>query len=199
MEQKKYSIIYADPPWRYEMKKGQGVAENHYSTMGIEEICGLPVQEICAKDCVLFLWVTFPQLPEAFKVIKAWGFCYKTVAFVWVKQNRSGKGYFFGLGYWTRSNAEICLLAVKGKPKRISRKVFQLIFSPLQEHSKKPAEARVRIVELMGNLPRIELFARQQSPGWDVWGNEVECSLDMEKLQENSGKEQPKDGAACSG
>lgn len=199
MEQKKYSIIYADPPWRYEMKKGQGVAENHYSTMGIEEICGLPVQEICAKDCVLFLWVTFPQLPEAFKVIKAWGFCYKTVAFVWIKQNRSGKGYFFGLGYWTRSNAEICLLAVKGKPKRISRKVFQLIFSPLQEHSKKPAEARVRIVELMGNLPRIELFARQQSPGWDVWGNEVECSLDMEKLQENSGKEQPKDGAACSG
>ena len=199
MEQKKYSIIYADTPWRYEMKKGQGVAENHYSTMGIEEICGLPVQEICAKDCVLFLWVTFPQLPEAFKVIKAWGFCYKTVAFVWIKQNRSGKGYFFGLGYWTRSNAEICLLAVKGKPKRISRKVFQLIFSPLQEHSKKPAEARVRIVELMGNLPRIELFARQQSPGWDVWGNEVECSLDMEKLQENSGKEQPKDGAACSG
>ena len=199
MEQKKYSIIYADPPWRYQMKKGQGVAENHYSTMGIEEICGLPVQEICAKDCVLFLWVTFPQLPEAFKVIKAWGFCYKTVAFVWIKQNRSGKGYFFGLGYWTRSNAEICLLAVKGKPKRISRKVFQLIFSPLQEHSKKPAEARVRIVELMGNLPRIELFARQQSPGWDVWGNEVECSLDMEKLQENSGKEQPKDGAACSG
>ena len=199
MEQKKYSIIYADPPWRYEMKKGQGVAENHYSTMGIEEICGLPVQEICAKDCVLFLWVTFPQLPEAFKVIKAWGFCYKTVAFVWIKQNRSGKGYFFGLGYWTRSNAEICLLAVKGKPKRISRKVFQLIFSPLQEHSKKPAEARVRIVELMGNLPRIELFARQQSPGWDVWGNEVESSLDMEKLQENSGKEQPKDGAACSG
>ncbi|MCU6761938.1 Transcriptional activator%2C adenine-specific DNA methyltransferase [uncultured Roseburia sp.] len=180
MEQKKYSIIYADPPWRYEMKKGQGVAENHYSTMGIEEICSLPVQEICEKDCVLFLWVTFPQLPEAFKVIKAWGFCYKTVAFVWIKQNKSGNGYFFGLGYWTRSNAEICLLAVKGKPKRVSKKVFQLIVSPLQEHSRKPAEARERIVELMGDLPRIELFARQQSPGWDVWGNEVKSSLDME-------------------
>lgn len=180
MEQKKYSIIYADPPWRYDMKKGQGVAENHYSTMGIKEICGLPVQEICAKDCALFLWVTFPQLPEAFKVIKAWGFCYKTVAFVWIKQNKSGRGYFFGLGYWTRSNAEICLLAVRGKPKRVSKKVFQLIVSPLQEHSRKPAEARERIVELMGNLPRIELFARQQSPGWDVWGNEVESSLDME-------------------
>ena len=199
MEQKKYSIIYADPPWRYEMKKGQGVAENHYSTMGIEEICSLPVQEICEKDCALFLWVTFPQLPEAFRVIKAWGFRYKTVAFVWIKLNRSGNGYFFGLGYWTRGNAEICLLAVRGKPKRISRKVFQLIFSPLQEHSKKPAEARERIVELMGDLPRIELFARQRSPGWDAWGNEVESSLDMGKLQENRGKEQPGDGAACSG
>ena len=180
MKQKKYSIIYADPPWRYDMKKGQGVAENHYSTMGIKEICCLPVQENCAKDCARFLWVTFPQLPEAFKVIKAWGFCYKTVAFVWIKQNKSGRGYFFGLGYWTRSNAEICLLAVRGKPKRVSKKVFQLIVSPLQEHSRKPAEARERIVELMGNLPRIELFARQQSPGWDVWGNEVESSLDME-------------------
>ena len=199
MEQKKYSIIYADPPWRYEMKKGQGVAENHYSTMGIEEICSLPVQEICEKDCALFLWVTFPQLPEAFRVIKAWGFRYKTVAFVWIKLNRSGNGYLFGLGYWTRGNAEICLLAVRGKPKRISRKVFQLIFSPLQEHSKKPAEARERIVELMGDLPRIELFARQRSPGWDAWGNEVESSLDMGKLQENRGKEQPGDGAACSG
>ena len=100
MEQKKYSIIYADPPWRYEMKKGQGVAENHFSTMGIEEICSLPVQEICDKNCVLFLWVTFPQLSEAFRVIKEWGFQYKTVAFVWIKLNRSGKGYFFGLGYW---------------------------------------------------------------------------------------------------
>ena len=143
--------------------------------------------------------MTFPQLPEAFKVIKAWGFRYKTVAFVWIKQNKSGKGYFFGLGYWTRSNAEICLLAVRGKPKRISKKVFQLIVSPLQEHSKKPEEARKRIVELMGDLPRIELFARRQSVGWDVWGNEVESSLDMENLQENRGKEQPEKCADCSG
>lgn len=199
MEQKKYSIIYADPPWRYEMKKGQGVAENHYSTMGIEEICSLPVQEICEKNCALFLWVTFPQLPEAFRVIKAWGFRYKTVAFVWTKLNRSGQGYFFGLGYWTRSNAEICLLATRGKPKRISKKVFQLIISPLQEHSKKPAEARKRIVELLGDLPRIELFARQRSPGWDAWENEVDSSLDMGKLQENKGKEKSENCAACSG
>lgn len=90
-------------------------------------------------------------------------------------------------------------LAVKGKPKRISKKVFQLIISPLQEHSKKPEEARKRIVELMGDLPRIELFARQKYPGWDVWGDEVESSLDMEIMQENSGKEKPEENAACSG
>lgn len=177
MEQKKYNIIYADPPWRYEMSKGQGVAENHYTTMGIQDICRLPVKTITEKDSSLFLWVTFPQLPEAFKVIKAWGFTYKTVAFVWLKLNKSGKGFFFGLGYWTRSNAEICLFAVKGKPKRVSKKVFQIIVSPLQAHSKKPEEARSRIVELMGDLPRIELFARETTPGWDVWGNEVEDSV----------------------
>lgn len=191
MGKKKYNIIYADPPWRYEIRKGQGVAEDHYATMSIQEICELPVQELAAQDCVLFLWVTFPQLPEAFKVIKAWGFDYKTVAFVWIKQNKTGKGYFFGLGYWTRSNAEICLFAVRGKPKRVSKKVFQLIVSPLQEHSRKPEEARERILELMGDLPRVELFARRESPGWDIWGNEVESSLDMKELQENRGKEQP--------
>lgn len=144
MEQKKYSIIYADPPWRYEMKKGQGVAENHYSTMGIEEICSLPVQEICEKNCALFLWVTFPQLPEAFRVIKAWGFRYKTVAFVWTKLNRSGQGYFFGLGYWTRSNAEICLLATRGKPKRISKKCFSLLSAhcrSIAKNRQKPGNA----------------------------------------------------------
>ena len=179
MGQKKYNIIYADPPWRYEMYRGQGVAENHYPTMGIEDICHLPVAEMTGKDCALFLWVTFPQLPEAFKVIKAWVFTYKTVAFVWLKLNKSGNGFFFGMGYWTRSNAEICLLAMKGKPKRVSKKVFQLIVSPLQVHSKKPDEARERIVELMGDLPRIELFARQKTPGWDVWGNEVENSVTL--------------------
>lgn len=177
MGQKKYNIIYADPPWRYEVCRGQGVAENHYATMGIQEICRLPVETIADKDCALFLWVTFPQLPEAFKVIKAWGFTYKTVAFVWLKLNKSGKGFFFGMGYWTRSNAEVCLLAVKGNPKRVSRKVFQIIVSPLQEHSRKPDEARRRIVDLMGDLPRIELFAREKTAGWDVWGNEVEKSI----------------------
>ena len=106
----RYNIIYADPPWRYQQKNLLGAAEHHYSTMSVKDICGLKVEEIAAKDCVLFLWATFPQLPEALRVIKAWGFQYKTVAFVWLKQNKSGKGWFFGLGFWTRGNAEICLL-----------------------------------------------------------------------------------------
>ena len=113
------------------------------------------------------------MMKEALKVIEAWGFTYKSIAFQWVKQNRSGKGYFFGLGRWTRGNTEPCLLAVKGKPKRISASVGQLVFSPLRRHSQKPDEVRDRIVELMGDLPRIELFARETAPGWDSWGNEV--------------------------
>lgn len=103
----------------------------------------------------------------------AWGFSYKTVAFVWIKQNRKNDNLFTGMGYWTRSNAEICILATKGHPKRISASVHQVIISHIEEHSKKPQEARDRIVKLMGNVPKIELFARNTTPGWDVWGNEV--------------------------
>ena len=98
----------------------QGAAENHYSTMSIDELCALPVPELAAKDCALFLWATFPQLSEALHLIRAWGFRYKTVAFVWLKSNRKSPSWFYGMGYWTRSNAEICLLATKGKPKRQS-------------------------------------------------------------------------------
>jgi len=175
---KKYGIVYADPPWQYRQKRLHGAAEHHYRTMTIEEICRLPVGDITAKDCVLFLWATFPQLPEALRVIKAWGFSFKTVAFVWLKQNRKAKSWFFGLGFWTRGNAEICLLAVKGKPKRRSSSVHQLIISPIENHSKKPDQAREKIVELMGDgLPRVELFARQKTSGWDVWGNEVENDI----------------------
>ena len=130
-----------------------------------KDICGLKVEEIAAKDCVLFLWATFPQLPEALRVIKAWGFQYKTVAFVWLKQNKSGKGWFFGLGFWTRGNAEICLLAIKGKPHRNSNRVHQFLISPIRGHSQKPEEAREKIVELMGDLPRVELFAREKTEG----------------------------------
>ena len=139
----KSAFIYADPPWRYEQRKVQGAAENHYPTMSIDELCALPVPELAAKDCALFLWATFPQLPEALRLIRAWGFRYKTVAFVWLKRNRKSPSWFYGMGYWTRSNAEICLLATKGKPKRQSAGVHQFIISPIEQHSKKPAKLPV--------------------------------------------------------
>ena len=147
--------------------------------MSADDICSLPVADIAEDNSVLFLWVTFPNLQESFRVIKAWGFEYRTVAFVWVKRNKKAINWFMGLGYWTRANAEICLLAVKGKPKRISKSVRQVIDSPIERHSKKPDETRERIVELMGDLPRIELFARQKTDGWNVWGNEVESDIKL--------------------
>ena len=132
-----------------------------------------------AKDCALFLWITFPCLCEALEVLTAWGFSYKTVAFVWVKQNRKNDDLFTGMGYWPRANAEICILATKGHPKRVDAGVRQVILSHIEEHSKKPDEARERIVRLMGDLPRVDLFARQSPEGWDVWGNEVECTAHL--------------------
>lgn len=177
---KKYGIIYADPPWHYRVysKKGAGrSAESHYPTMTIEEIQALPVSELADKDCALFMWITFPLLKESLSVLSAWGFKFKTIAFVWIKQNRKSDSLFWGMGCWTRANAEFCVLATKGKPKRMAKNVHQVIVSHIEEHSKKPDEARRRIVRLMGDLPRIELFARQKSAGWDVWGNEVESDI----------------------
>lgn len=171
---KKYGVIYADPPWQYRDRKCNGNAEDHYPTMTLEEICNLPVRDITADNCVLFLWATYPLIKEAMQVIDAWGFEYKTIGFQWVKQNRSGNGYFFGLGRWTRGNTEPCLIAVKGKPQRQSNSVSQLIFAPLRAHSQKPDIVRDKIRELMGGLSYIELFARNTTPGWDVWGNETE-------------------------
>ena len=174
-----YQIIYADPPWRYDQKGLQGAAEKHYSTMSLADICKLPVGSISAKDSILFLWATFPQLPAALRVISAWGFKYKTVAFLWLKKNRKADSWVFGLGFWTRGNAEVCLLATRGHPKRQSSKIHQFIISPIEAHSKKPDIVRDKIVELAGDVPRIELFARQTTPGWDVWGNEVTSSITL--------------------
>ncbi len=170
---KKYSVIYADPPWRYQDKKCNGNCADHYQTMKIDDLCALPIQNLAEKDCILFMWVTYPQLQKGLKLIEAWGFKYKTIAFQWVKQNKSGKGFFFGLGRWTRGNTECCLLAVRGKPKRASNKVSQLIVEPLRSHSQKPDVTRDRIIELAGGGTYIELFARQYAAGWDCWGNEV--------------------------
>ena len=147
--------------------------------MSIDDIRNLPVRELADKNCILFMWVTFPTLREAFSVIDAWGFTYKTVAFAWVKQNKKTSSLFWGMGYWTRSNAEICLLATKGKPKRQSAGVHQFIISPIEQHSKKPDEARDKILALMGDLPRVELFARQKTPGWDAWGNEIASDITL--------------------
>ena len=182
---RKFNILYADPPWKYERNKVQGAAERHYPTMSIEQLCALDVEKITDENCALFLWSTFPFLPEALRLIKAWGFTYKTTAFVWLKQNRKNKDWFFGLGFWTRGNVEICLLATKGKPKRKSAKVSQLIIAPIDKHSKKPDIVREKIVELMGDLPRIELFARQTTPGWEVFGNEVKSSVTLSGKEEN--------------
>jgi N6-adenosine-specific RNA methylase IME4 len=131
------------------------------------------------KNAVLFLWTPCPQIPEALEVIKSWGFTFKTVAFTWVKRNKKKSSWFWGMGYWTRANAELCLLATKGNIKRISSSVHSIIDTPIEEHSKKPAIVRERIVALIGDLPRIELFARQKTEGWDVWGNEVESDIEL--------------------
>jgi N6-adenosine-specific RNA methylase IME4 len=171
----KYQIIYADPPWEY---KDKALAGNRgsickYQTQSIEWLCSLPVQSISDNHCALFLWVTMPKLNESWDVISAWGFRYKTVAFTWVKRNKKASSWFWGMGRWTRSNAELCLLATKGQLRRRSASVHSIIESPIGQHSKKPNEARSRIKQLLGPLPAIELFARQKVEGWDAWGDEL--------------------------
>jgi len=170
---KKYNIIYADPPWSYKGKMMNSSVTDHYSVMTINDICNLPVKKIANKNCILFMWVTLPKLNEFMKVVNAWGFEYKSTAFVWCKKNKISDSFFLGLGRWTRANPEICILATKGKTKRLSQSIRQLQVFPIQEHSKKPNKFRDLIIELVGNLPRIELFAREKTEGWDVWGNEV--------------------------
>jgi N6-adenosine-specific RNA methylase IME4 len=170
----KYSVIYTDPPWQFEVWSGEGkdrAAENHYPTMTLDNIKALPVADLAADDCALFLWAVMPQLPEALAVIEAWGFEYKTCAFVWVKQTKDGKKFATGMGYWTRANAEICLLATKGSPQRLHADVHQVIASPRGRHSSKPKETYERIERLVGG-PYIELFARNKRPEWTGWGNE---------------------------
>ena len=153
--------------------------------MKLSDICALSVADIADKDCALFMWATFPNLQEAFEVIEAWGFTFKTIAFVWCKKNRKADSWFTGLGHWTRANAEICLLATKGKPKCISKSVHQIVATPIERHSKKPDEVRKRIVELMGDLPKIELFAREKTDGWDVFGNEVASDVILQEGVKN--------------
>ena len=194
---KKYQIIYADPAWHYMFgKTSSRYVDRKYNCMTKEELCDLPIISISADNAVLLMWVTYPmgkdeqklnclhELDWAFDVIRAWGFEYKTVAFTWVKTNKNSMGLFWGMGYYTRSNPEICLLATRGNPlPRISHSVHSVIMSPVQEHSKKPSETRDRIIELFGDLPRIELFARRKVEGWSCWGNEVESDIELPKAR----------------
>lgn len=171
---KKYNIIYADPPWRYNDRGVPGGAEHHYKTMSIDDIKSLPISNIAADDCILFIWVTFPLLQEGLDTIKSWGFEYKTIGFNWVKHNKNSLSWFLGIGNYTRSNPELCLIATKGK--RLPRQdmgICSVVDTPVQHHSKKPDIVRKLIVNLMGDLPRIELFARKEFSGWDCFGNEI--------------------------
>jgi len=181
-----HQVIYADPPWAYnqraETDSFRGGAMRHYNTMPTADICALPIEKLCASPAMLFMRATFPLLPDALRVIEAWGFTYCTVAFTWVKLNPNDGGVFFGVGHYTKSNAEICLLARRGKKALTPavNTVSQVIVSPRMEHSRKPDEARRRIEQLYPNCSRLELFARRQSPGWDVWGNQVESTIELE-------------------
>lgn len=181
--QEGYEIIYADPPWKYDdAAKNRGGAERHYKTTKtcvLEDMVPRP-----AKDSVCFMWATFPMLQDAIALLRAWGFEYKTVAFVWVKANtKATDSPFWGMGHWTRANAEICLLGVRGKPKRKGKGVHQLIVEPeivtdpIMRHSQKPACVRDKIVELMGDLPRLEMFARERVEGWSVFGDQAPGSI----------------------
>lgn len=201
-----FGVILADPPWHFATfsPKGRGRCpdgpvspqaarnlsrqnrpERHYATMSLDDIKALPVADHAARDCVLMMWAVDPMIPEALQVGAAWGFKFKTIAFVWAKERRetSKRGAAFddadhkrfpmGTGYWTRANPELCLLFTRGKPKRVSAAVRKLLIAPRREHSRKPDEQYARIEALVSG-PYLEMFARQARPGWSSWGNEVD-------------------------
>lgn len=182
---KQYGAILADPPWAYrvwndasEAGRRSGTAASHYATQSPDEIAALPVSEWAKDDCALFCWATWPSMPDALKVIQSWGFTYKTCAFCWVKGNSlplfpEDFKDRMGLGHWTRANSEVCLMATRGRPKRLHADVRQVIQAPVRQHSRKPDEQYERIERLVDG-PYLEMFARQRRPGWDAWGNETE-------------------------
>lgn len=176
LPKKKYNIIYADPPWNFKHYSDKGrdrSPANYYRLQNIEDLKKLAIKKLADDNCILFMWVTHPFLEKAMDVIKAWGFKYKTTGFVWIKKNKKSDSWFWGMGYWTRANSELCLIATKGSPQRKSSSVHELICTRIEKHSKKPDIVKEKIVELMGDIPRIELFARTKTKGWDVWGDEI--------------------------
>lgn len=188
----KFNIILADPPWRFRnwsmkelAQRGEKWARKNgrspYPVMTTEDICRFQVIDHAARDTLLFLWTTGPKLEDAFKVINAWGFVYVGFGFNWLKLNPSSVGFKLGLGYHSRCNIEPCLLAKRGRGlRRVDNSVPETIIAPLGEHSEKPPEVRTRIERLYGDVPRLELFARQRAKGWSAWGNEVPGGNDIE-------------------
>lgn len=171
----KFGAIMADPPWTFRLRGKDNLkksAAKHFGLMSFNDILRLPVRDIAADDCVLFLWTPDAHLGQAFQVIEDWGFTYKTMGFYWVKTTRLGR-FFFGMGFWTRQNPEMCLLATRGRPRRLSAAIPSLIVAQRREYARKPEEARERIERLVAG-PYCELFGRQQRPGWTVWGNEAD-------------------------
>lgn len=193
IERGHFRCILADPPWHFRARTALQVgnwtsrrdAEKHYAVMGVEDIKALPVRDVAAKDAHLFIWTTGPCLRQTFEVMEAWGFRYSAVAFTWVKLKRSFNALqlrvlptlesdlHVGLGLTTRKNAEFCLLGRRGNARRNAKDVREIILSPVREHSRKPDEARSRI-ERYCDGPYLELFARDQRPGWTSWGNEID-------------------------
>lgn len=183
-----FKVILADPPWQFnslwggrpkqtEAGYGSRAIDAHYDTMSIDDICALPVANVAAPDCVLFMWTCWPVLQKSFSVIDAWGFTYKTCGFSWMKADpyrlfADDKTPFAGMGYWTRANTEPCLLATRGKPKRRAKDVRQGIIAPRREHSRKPDEIHGRIERLVAG-PYLELFSRRERPGWISWGDQT--------------------------
>ena len=173
---RRYAVIYADPPWEYKESGGgnRGTAGLPYKTMATEEICSLPVGKLAEDRSILFIWATFPKLKECLKVIEAWGFKYYGLGFDWTKTTASGKPCY-GMGYYTRQNNEVCLIGVrKDRVKPKDRSVSCVVQSLRREHSRKPDEVRDAIARICGDVPKVELFSRQETEGWDCWGNETE-------------------------
>lgn len=183
---KKYGVVYADPPWHFgskQLQKYQGsrfdsLDSREYSTMKTEDICSLPVRDIVADDCALFLWVTDGHVEDAMQVIKSWGFKYVTIAFIWSKKTSTGK-QVATLGAWTMKNCEVCLLATRGQllQYKVSNREYQQVDALRTNHSRKPDEVRFRIQRIFPSLDKIELFARERVDNWDVWGNEVDSDI----------------------
>lgn len=181
-----FEIIYADPPWTFTTRgkrsAGDRNPDQHYPTMKLADIKALPVAEIAAKNSMLFLWTSGPWLAQSIEVMRTWGFSYSTYGFVWVKLRPGAGSQSFmhetdmtvGLGYNTRANAELVLIGRRGSIPRASKSVRQLVFAERREHSRKPETVRERIVHLMGDRPRLEMFARERFPGWAAWGLETE-------------------------